>query len=327
MNRDNPNIVIVVPCYNEEEVLRETAARLAGMLDRLRAGGQVSAESRALFVDDGSRDATWRIVGELHAQNPDTFTGISFAANRGHQNAVMAGLMEARGHCDAAISIDADLQDDVEAIAEMVRLYKEGAQIVYGVRNRRDTDTFFKRTTARGFYTLMRVMGVDTVYDHADYRLLGAEALDALSEYSETNLFLRGLVPMLGYKTATVQYDRSERFAGESKYPLRKMLNFALDGITSCSDMPIRLIGGVGAVLLIIGGLWGLAAVLTAIFGRGVRGATAVIIVMLLLTGVMLCALGILGAYIGKTYIQVKRRPRYRVAEKLLRPNKEGTPT
>ncbi len=320
--QDKPNIVIVVPCYNEEEVLRETAKRLADVLARMRGAGSIAAESSVLFVNDGSRDATWRIIGELHASDPITFTGITFAANRGHQNAVMAGLMEAHGHCDAAISIDADLQDDVEVIADMVRCYSEGAQVVYGVRNSRATDTFFKRTTARGFYTMMKMMGVKTVYDHADFRLLGSDALDALSEYGESNLFLRGLVPTLGYQTATVQYDRSERFAGESKYPLKKMLAFAMDGITSCSDMPIRLVGSAGLCLAAIGGVWGLVALILALCGQAVPGTTAVIIVLLLMTGLVLCALGILGTYIGKTYLQVKQRPRYRVAERLLAPNR-----
>jgi len=315
---NKPNIIIVVPCYNEEEVLRETAKRLGNVLDRLRAAGEIAQASNILFVNDGSRDATWDIVVELHASNPSTFTGISFAANRGHQNAVMAGLMEARGRCDATISIDADLQDDVEVIADMVQAYRQGAEIVYGVRNSRSTDTFFKRTTARGFYTLMRLMGVNTVYDHADYRLLGSEALDALSEYTETNLFLRGLVPMLGYQTAVVKYDRSERFAGESKYPLKKMLLFAVDGITSCSDMPIRVVGVAGAVISALGGIWGLIALLLSLFGHGPRATTTLIIVLLLMTGLVLCALGIVGTYVGKTYIQAKRRPRYRVAEKLL---------
>ena len=315
---NKPNIVVVVPCYNEEEVLHEAAKRLGNVLDRLRAAGEIAQSSSILFVNDGSRDATWRIIGELHASDPSAFTGISFAANRGHQNAVMAGLMEVRGRCDAAISIDADLQDDVEVIADMVRAYAQGAQIVYGVRNSRATDTFFKRVTARGFYTLMRLMGVSTVYDHADYRLLGSDALDALSEYTETNLFLRGLVPMLGYQTAIVKYDRSERFAGESKYPLKKMLLLAIDGITSCSDMPIRLVGGAGAAITALGGIWGLIGLVLSLFGHGPRATTTVIIVLLLMTGLVLCALGIVGTYVGKTYIQVKRRPRYRVAEKLL---------
>jgi len=324
--RNTPHIVVVVPCYNEEEVLRETAKRLGDVLDRLRAAGEIAPPSSVLFVNDGSRDATWDIVSELHASAPATFTGISFAANRGHQNAVMAGLMEARGRCDATISIDADLQDDVEVIADMVRAYRDGAEIVYGVRNSRATDTFFKRSTARGFYTLMRMMGVNTVYDHADYRLLGSEALDALSEYTEANLFLRGLVPMLGYQTAVIKYDRSERFAGESKYPLKKMLLFAIDGITSYSDMPIRLVGGAGAALTALGGIWGLIALALALFGRGPRATTTVMIVMLLMTGLVLCALGIVGAYVGKTYIQAKRRPRYRVAKKLLPPAEGEAP-
>lgn len=318
LQNDTPVIVIVVPCYNEQEVLRETAKRLHHVLQRMREARQIAEQSCILFVNDGSRDATWEIIAELHAKDPSTFTGISFAANRGHQNAVMAGLMEVCGRCDATISIDADLQDDVEVIPEMVAQYVQGAEIVYGVRKKRDTDTFFKRFTARGFYTMMRAMGVKLVYDHADYRLIGSLALDALSEYGETNLFLRGLVPMLGYTTATVHYDRNERFAGESKYPLKKMLLLALDGITSCSDMPIRVVGVSGMLLSACGILWGLAALLMAAFGRAVHGTTAIIIVMILMTGLLLCALGIVGTYVGKTYIQVKHRPRYRVAERLM---------
>ncbi len=313
-----PNVVIVVPCYNEQEVLSETSKQLKGVLEDMKRSQLVSDDSSILFVNDGSRDTTWQQIEALHREDPRTFTGISFAANRGHQNAVMAGLMQARGHCDAAISIDADLQDDVHAIPEMVKKYIDGAEIVYGVRKARTTDTFFKRTTARGFYTLMKMMGVKTVYDHADYRLMGALALDAFSEYGETNLFLRGLVPMLGYKTDVVYYDRHERFAGESKYPLKKMLAFAVDGITSCSDMPIRLIGTGGMALTALAGLWGLIALIMAICGRAVAGTTAVIIVLLLMTGILLCAMGILGTYIGKTYIQSKQRPRYRVAQRLL---------
>lgn len=318
LQNDIPVIVIVVPCYNEQEVLRETAKRLQQVLQRMCEARQIAEQSSILFVNDGSRDATWEIIAELHAKSPATCTGISFAANRGHQNAVMAGLMEVRGRCDAAISIDADLQDDVEVIPEMVAQYVQGAEIVYGVRKKRDTDTFFKRATARGFYSMMRAMGVKMMYDHADYRLMGSLALDALSEYGETNLFLRGLVPMLGYTTATVHYDRNERFAGESKYPLKKMLLFALDGITSCSDMPIRIVGVSGLLLFACGGLWGLIALWMAAFGRAVSGTTAIIIVMILMTGLLLCALGIVGTYVGKTYIQVKHRPRYRVAERLM---------
>lgn len=318
-----PNVVIVVPCYNEQEVLHETAKRLKEVLEGMRKSGLIAPESAILFVNDGSRDTTWQIIEELHEQDPISFTGISFAANRGHQNAVMAGLMEVKDCCDATISIDADLQDDVQVIPEMVEKYVGGAEIVYGVRKARDTDTFFKRTTARSFYTLMKMMGVKTVYDHADYRLLGSLALDALSEYKETSLFLRGLVPMLGYTTDTVYYDRAERFAGESKYPLAKMLAFAVDGITSCSDMPIRLIGTVGGLLSGLGGLWGLIALIMLLCGHAVSGATAVIIVMLLLAGLVLLAMGILGTYIGKTYIQSKWRPRYRVAHRLLQPDKK----
>lgn len=315
--KEKPTVVIVVPCYNEEEVLPETSKRLKAVMDGMKERQLVKDNSCILFVNDGSRDKTWEIIAQLHDREPDTFSGITFAANRGHQNAVMAGLMEARHFADAAISIDADLQDDVEVISQMVEKYLEGAEIVYGVRKERKTDTFFKRTTAHAFYELMNAMGVKTVYDHADYRLMGADALDALSEYPETNLFLRGIVPMLGYTTDTVLYDRAERFAGESKYPLFKMINFAIDGITSCSDTPIRLVALAGMALGGVGAIWGLIALIMAIFGHGVSGTTAVIIVMMILVAILLCAMGIVGTYVGKIYMQVKGRPRYRIAARL----------
>lgn len=314
-------LVIVVPCYNEEEVLSETAKRLKDVLTDMKEKGKVTPESTILFVNDGSRDKTWEGIEALHAQDAVSFSGISFAANRGHQFAVMAGIMTAQEMgADATISIDADLQDDVRVIAEMVDKYQGGAEIVYGVRKKRTTDTFFKRVSAHGFYALMRIMGVKTVTDHADYRLLGKEAMEALSEYDEAHLFLRGLVPLLGYTTDTVYYDRAPRFAGISKYPLAKMLGFAVDGITSMSDVPIRLVGYGGMLLTFVGALWGFIAILMAIFGHVVSGTIAIIIVMLMGFGLCLMALGIVGTYVGKTYIQSKHRPRYRIAEKLLPP-------
>lgn len=316
---DAPSLVIVVPCYNEEEVLPETAKRLKDVLVGMKAGGKVSSSSTILFVNDGSRDHTWRDIKALHQQDRESFSGISFAANRGHQYAVMAGLMTAMEmNADATISIDADLQDDVTVIEEMVDKYRAGAEIVYGVRKKRTTDTFFKRVSARAYYALLRLMGVHTITDHADYRLLGREALEALSEYEEAHLFLRGLVPLLGYTTEYAYYDRAPRFAGISKYPLGKMMALAIDGITSMSDVPIRLVAVMGMLLAFGGGLWGLIAVILAIAGRAVAGTTAVIIVMLLCFGLVLLALGIVGTYVGKTYIQSKHRPRYRIAERLL---------
>ena len=315
------HLVIVVPCYNEQEVLSETAKRMRDILLQMKEAGKVTPGSTILFVNDGSRDETWAGIQALHAEDAANYSGISFSANRGHQFAVMAGLMTAREmDADATISIDADLQDDVSVITEMVDKYRAGAEIVYGVRKKRTTDTFFKRVSAHGFYALMRVMGVKTVTDHADYRLLGREALEALSEYEESHLFLRGLVPLLGYTTDTVYYDRAPRFAGISKYQLAKMLGFAVDGITSMSDVPIRLVGFSGGGLFFAGALWGIIAILMAIFGHPVAGTTAVIIVLLLGFGLCLAGLGIVGTYVGKTYIQSKHRPRYRIAEKLLPP-------
>lgn len=314
-----PFLVIVVPCYNEQEVLRETAARLRDVLGAMKEKGTVTPGSTILFVNDGSRDETWEMIQALHTEDPVNYCGISFAANRGHQFAVMAGLMTAREmDADATISIDADLQDDVGVIPDMVDLYRGGTEIVYGVRKKRTTDTFFKRVSAHAFYGLMRVMGVKTVTDHADYRLLGREALDALSEYEEAHLFLRGLVAQLGYTTGTVYYDRAPRFAGISKYPLVKMLALALDGITSMSDVPIRLVAGSGVLLGGVGFIWGLVALILALCGRAVSGTVVLIIVMLLGFGLSLLAMGVVGTYVGKTYIQSKHRPRYRIAQKLL---------
>lgn len=314
-----PYLVIVVPCYNEQEVLPETAERLRGVLLGMKEKQTIAPHSTILFVNDGSKDETWEMIQALYAEDPVNYCGISFAANRGHQFAVMAGLMTARDlNADATVSIDADLQDDVRVIEEMVDLYRGGTEIVYGVRKKRTTDTFFKRVSAHGFYWLMRTMGVKTVTDHADYRLLGREAMDALSEYDEAHLFLRGLVAQLGYTTGTVYYDRAPRFAGISKYPLVKMLALALDGITSMSDVPIRLVAFAGIALGGVGVVWGLVAIILAIIGKAVSGTVAIIIVLLLGFGLSLLAMGVVGTYVGKTYIQSKHRPRYRIAQKLL---------
>lgn len=311
-------LAIVIPCYNEEEVLRETASRILALLDRLAAAGKISDRSFVLFSNDGSRDATWEIVRELRAADPRV-AGLNLAANVGHQNALMAGLEAATPFCDAAVSIDADLQDDIAVIEQMVDRFAEGCDIVYGVRNRRDTDTFFKRHTALAFYRLMSALGVRSVYNHADYRLMSRRALEQLARYGERNLFLRGIVPLIGYRTATVSYDRAERFAGESKYPLRKMVNFAIDGITSFSVKPLRMIAATGFVLLVVS----LAALVYVLYslaaGRAVEGWASIMLSVWFLGSLLLIAVGIVGEYVGKIYIEVKQRPRYNV-ERLLAP-------
>ena len=245
-------VFFVIPCYNEEEVLPETSKRLREKLLSLMQSGMISKDSRAVFVDDGSKDRTWELIGKLHREEPELFDGLKLSRNEGHQNALFAGLMQVRGLCDAAVSLDADLQDDINAIDEMIELFQSGCDIVYGVRSQRKTDTAFKRWTARGFYRFMEHMGVEIVYDHADYRLMSARALDGLSEFKEVNLFLRGIVPLIGFQTGKVYYKRAERFAGESKYPLRKMLAFAGQGITSFSVKPIHFIMRLGLLIFTV---------------------------------------------------------------------------
>ena len=296
-----PTLYIVVPCYNEEEVLPETARRLSALMDSLISFGEISPESRVLFVDDGSGDATWDIIESF---TDPRFEGAKLAHNAGHQNALWAGMTLACGQCDAVISIDADLQDDPEAIHGFLDAYREGCDVVYGVRKSRETDTAFKRITAEGFYKLMRLFGAEIVDNHADYRLLSRRALEALLRFGEVNLFLRGMVPLLGFPSKKVYYNRAERFAGESKYPLRKMLGFAMEGITSFSVKPIRLITLLGVVF----GIYSLISLCT---GHAVAGWTSLIMSIWLIGGVNLIALGLIGEYIGKIYMETKRRPRY----------------
>lgn len=311
-----PTVYFVIPCYNEEEVLPETVRRLTEKLDSMRAGGLANEKSRMLLVDDGSRDRTWEIISGLNRGNPYV-EGVKLAHNRGHQNALLCGLMTAKEYCDCAISLDADLQDDVDALDKFVEKHLEGCDVVYGVRNKRETDTWFKRTTAEGFYKVMKLLGVDIVFNHADYRLMSKRALQGLSEYKEVNLFLRGIVPLIGYRSDYVYYDRHERFAGESKYPLKKMISFALDGITSFSVKPLKLISNFGILISILS-IFGLLYALISYFaGLAVSGWTAIVCSIWLLGGLQMLCLGVVGGYIGKIYSEVKARPRYRVEEHL----------
>ncbi len=306
-------VYLVVPCYNEEKVLPETEKRLTEKLDAMISGGLADSSSRILFVDDGSRDGTWKLISQYCEEN-SLVSGIKLAHNRGHQNALLAGLMTARRLAGCALSLDADLQDDVEVLPQFVQKYREGCDVVYGVRNRRDTDTFFKRFTAQGFYRFLSALGVDIVYNHADYRLMSRRALDALSEYREVNLFLRGLVPLIGFRSDFVYYDRHERFAGESKYPLKKMLAFAVDGITSFSVKPLKLIFILGAAVLLvslIGFIWTLISHAVGTTAAWVPAVWS----LWLLGGLILSCLGVAGTYIGKIYGETKARPRYKIEE------------
>ena len=310
MNEKN-TLYIVVPCYKEQEVLPETSRRLGEKILALREQGKISAQSRVMFVNDGSSDNTWPIIRQLHEQNPELFSGVNLSRNRGHQNALLAGLMTAVNYADMIISMDADLQDDIDAVDGMVNAYHEGFEVVYGVRSKRDTDTFFKRFTAEGFYKVMKALGVDIVFNHADYRLMSRRAVEGLAEFTEVNLFLRGIVPQIGYKWTTVTYERAERFAGESKYPLKKMLAFAADGITSFSVKPIRLVLSAGVVIFMISLLMLLYALVSKITGHTSAGWTSLMGSIWLIGGIQLLSLGIVGEYIGKIYNETKRRPRF----------------
>jgi glycosyltransferase involved in cell wall biosynthesis len=305
-----PVLYIVTPCYNEQEALPKAAPRLLALLDQMAESGLIDGASRLTLVDDGSKDATWPVIEELMRQHPRA-EGLKLAHNAGHQNALWAGMMTVRGKADAVITIDADLQDDIHAIPQFVEKLLEGCDVVYGVRKKRQTDTAFKRMTAQGFYRLMRRMGADVVDNHADYRLLSRRALESLSEFAETNLFLRGMVPLLGYKTGTVYYDRGERVAGESKYPLRKMIAFAVQGITSFSVKPIRIVIVLGFLFALLGLLMALYAVIQSILGQTVSGWASLMVSLWVIGGVQLIALGLIGVYVGKIYTEVKRRPRY----------------
>ena len=312
---ENPVLYIVIPCYNEQEVLPITAPMFLNKLHELAEKKLVSENSRIMFVNDGSSDGTWDIIRALAASD-EHYIGISQSRNRGHQNAVLAGLMEAKDSCDISISIDCDGQDDINAMDDMVRAYLDGCDIVYGVRNDRETDSFFKRTTAQGFYKFLSAMGAEIVYNHADYRLISARALHELAKFKEVNLFLRGMVPIVGFKSTSVEYKRAERIAGKSKYPLRKMLALAGDGITSLSIKPLRLImsfGVIVALLSFVGVIW---AIVSALAGRAVAGWASMTCIICFVSGVQLICMGIIGEYIGKIYMETKQRPRYIISER-----------
>ncbi len=310
-----PRLFIVIPCYNEEQVLPITSKMFLGKVLSLSKQGKISPDSRILFVDDGSKDDTWKIISDL-ARSDAHFLGIRQSRNRGHQNAVLAGLMEAKDQCHITISIDCDGQDDIGAMDQMVDEYLNGCEIVYGVRNSRKTDSFFKRTTARGYYKLLRGMGVDTVYDHADYRLVSSRVLQEFANFKEVNLFLRGMFPLVGFKSTCVYYDRHERLAGKSKYSLGKMLHLATDGITSMSVRPLKIIMGLGLIIAMLSFLGVIWSVVVALLGRSVAGWASTTSIICFIGGVQLICIGVLGEYIGKIYLEVKQRPRYIISER-----------
>ena len=307
-------VYLVVPCYNEEEVLPEASKRLIAKLKGLMEKKLASEESRILFVDDGSKDKTWELIAGLHASTPYV-CGLKLSRNRGHQYALLAGLMAARELCDCAISLDADLQDDIEVFDEFLENYQDGCDIVYGVRKSRETDTRFKRGSAQLFYRFLNRMGVEVLYNHADYRLMSRRALEALSEYKEVNLFLRGIVPLIGYKSAVVYYERHERLAGKSKYPLSKMLSLAADGILSFSIKPIRIISSLVFLIAFFSIIALLYALISKLCGAAVSGWTAIVVSIWLLGGIQLLCLGVIGEYIGRIYSEVKQRPKYFVEQ------------
>ena len=314
MNKQ-PILYIVIPCYNEQEVLPITAPLFLQKIQQLSEAGKISPDSRVLFVNDGSKDRTWQIIGKL-AKDNEHFIGICQSRNRGHQNAVLAGLMEAKDRCDITISIDCDGQDDINAMDEMVDAYLDGCEVVYGVRSKRDTDTFFKRFTAEGFYKLLNKMGAEVVYNHADYRLVSSRVLQEFANFKEVNIFLRGMFPLVGFKSTSVYYERHERIAGESHYPLSKMLALAFDGITSLSVKPIRLITGFGvfvSIFSLIGVIW---ATVQHLLGHKVAGWASTTAIVCFVSGVQLLSLGVIGEYIGKIYLETKARPRYIISER-----------
>ena len=310
----NNTLYMVIPCFNEESVLPETSKRLLSKYEKLIADGKISGDSKILFVDDGSTDDTWNLISAYHKMSP-LFRGLKLSRNRGHQNALLAGLMTAKEECDMAISMDSDLQDDINSIDEMIDKYLEGCEIVFGVRSSRATDTFFKRFTAEAFYKGMQLLGAEVVFNHADYRLMSKKALDALSEYGEVNLFLRGMVPMLGYKTDIVYYERGERFAGESKYPLKKMVSFALDGVTSLTDRPIKFVLSLGIAVLFASFVSLPIAAIRYATNKESNGVGLILSSIWAATGLSVTATGVVGYYIGKIYMETKGRPRYFIEE------------
>lgn len=309
-------LYLVIPCYNEEEVLPETSKRLTAKLGAMIEMGLISQDSKIVFVNDGSKDHTWQLIRQYHEENP-MIQGINLSRNKGHQSALLAGLMTVKEYCDMAISMDADLQDDVDAIEQFVEKYYEGYEVVYGVRSERKTDSFFKRASAQSFYKLMLHMGVEIVYNHADYRLMSRRALDEMEGFKEVNLFLRGIVPLIGFQSGVVTYERHERFAGESKYPLKKMLNFAFDGITSFSVKPIRMVTTLGIIIFAISILMLIYFLITWCIGWTVPGWTSIVVSVWAIGGLQLLAIGIIGEYIGKIYMETKARPKFIVQEYL----------
>lgn len=309
-----PKLMIVIPCYNEEEALPKTAPVFRSVLGKLCEQQLVSPDSGILFVNDGSKDRTWQIIRSLSEQDPH-FQGICLSRNRGHQNALLAGLMTARGHCDITISCDCDGQDDPQAMESMVRAYHDGCDIVYGVRSSRKTDTAFKRSSAHGFYRFMNAMGADVVYDHADYRLVSSRVLQELSSYKEVNLFLRGMFPLIGFRSTCVPYERHERVAGKSKYPLGKMISFAMDGITSLTTKPLRIITELGLIVALISFIGVIWSIVRAAMGATVPGWASMTCILCFVSGVQLTCLGVIGEYVGKIYLESKHRPRYIISE------------
>ncbi|WP_027218625.1 glycosyltransferase family 2 protein [Butyrivibrio fibrisolvens] len=314
-----PILWIVIPCYNEENVLPITSPLFLQQLKKMIGEEKISDKSRILFVNDGSKDRTWDIIEELAAKD-EHFIGISQSRNRGHQNAVLAGLMEARDVCDITISIDCDGQDDISAMDKMVDAYLNGAEVVYGVRSKRDTDTFFKKFTAESFYKLLNWMGAEVVYNHSDYRLISSRVLEEFADFHEVNIYLRGMVPLVGFKSAIVYYERHERMAGESHYPLSKMLHLAFDGITSLSVKPISIITGIGTIVSLVGIIGIIWAFIVAITGQGQPGWASTICIVCFLGGIQLISIGVIGTYIGKIYMESKHRPRYIISEKTWEP-------
>lgn len=310
-----PTLYIVIPCYNEQEVLPFTAPDFLKELKELQDKELISLDSKICFVDDGSKDRTWQIISELSNDNP-AFLGIRQSRNRGHQNAVLAGLMEAKDECDITISIDCDGQDDISAMEDMVKAYLEGCEIVYGVRSDRSSDTFFKRFTAQSFYKFLNFMGAEVVYNHADYRLISSKVLGEFENFKEVNLFLRGMIPLVGFKSTSVYYERHERIAGESHYPLKKMLALAFDGITSLSVKPLHMITGLGIFISILSFLCVIWAVITELSGHTITGWASTISIICFISGIQLICLGVIGEYIGKIYMEVKNRPRYIISER-----------
>lgn len=305
-------LYLVIPCYNEEEMLPITAKALIKKMDELMDAGKISRKSKVMFVDDGSKDKTWEVIEKLHGlAQTHIFTGIKLSRNKGHQNALLAGLMTAKNYADVLISMDADLQDDINAIDGMLEKRAEGCEIVYGVRSSRETDTAFKRTTARGYYKVLEMMGVEITYDHADYRLMSKRAVEALAEFKEVNLFLRGMVPMVGFKSDIVTYERNERVAGESKYPLKKMIAFAVEGITSLSVKPIRFITGLGFFIFIVSIIMLIYFLIDKDMGDTVKGWASTVVSVWAIGGLQMLAIGVIGEYIGKIYLETKARPKF----------------